>query len=354
MKRPSAFLSLIQRYSALFTWLSIYIILFLFSSAHQQVNVALIICTMTIVPLLIVWATLYYLLVPKFMHHHQVWFYLWTLLLLGIVSFFATETDLQVSTNLLDRGLVRFPDQVEAAIARGESQRSFIHTKYGFLLLTTAAMTTISWLLDERKRLNRLQREQRSQMELKYLRAQINPHFLFNALNCIYSLTLLQDEKAPDSVMKLSEMLRYVTDDCRSDTVPLQKEVSYIRNYIDFQLIRMERQADITFDVEIQNPSYKIPPMIFQPMVENCFKHSRIVDHPDGHIHISLRQDDRQLVFIADNSKVTLPQPSEETERFGIGIKNVRQRLDLLFGSDASFKVQETETDYKIKLCIKS
>ena len=353
MRKPSAILSLIQRYSVVFTWIAIYLVFYLVSSSHQNSTAAFLMTNMAVVPMIVLSAFLRYFLIPRTLHKHRISFFLLSLILLSIESYVCTEVDLVLSTWLHDEKMLVLPPEVEAAIQRGENQRVFLHTKYVFLLLTTMAITTISWLLDERKRLNRMQREQRSRMELKYLRAQINPHFLFNALNCIYTLTLLQDEKAPDSVMKLSDMLRYVTDDCRSDLVPLQKEVAYIQNYIDFQRIRMEHQADIQLEVEMQNPAWKVPPMIFQPMVENSFKHSRIVDQPDGHIHISLRQEGKTLSFVADNSIPQLDRLAEDAERTGIGLQNVQQRLELLFGDNATLNTQVSETNYRIELCIK-
>ncbi|MBE6332304.1 MAG: GHKL domain-containing protein [Bacteroidales bacterium] len=353
MKKPSALLSLIQRYSAIFIWLGIYVIFFLATSAHQTAWVSMVLCNNTIIPMIIVWAIIYYVLAPKMLHKHPALFFLLFFCLLGVVSVAATESDLSLSRMLHEKHLLQYPPQLEATIARGESQRSLLHTKYVFLLLTTMTITAISWQLNERKRLNLKQRELRAQMELKYLRAQINPHFLFNALNCIYSLTLLRDEKAPDSVMKLSEMLRYVTDDCRSDKAPLQKEIAYIRNYIDFQRIRMEQQPDITFECSMTNPSMSIPPMLFQPLVENCFKHSRVADHPDGFIHLNLVQDDKQMLFTAENSLPEQAHTANDHERTGIGLNNVRQRLELLFRGKATLEVTETETKYRIELCIK-
>lgn len=354
MRKPSAFLSLIQRYPQLFTWVCIYIIFYLVSSSHQISPVAFILTNMNITPMIVVWAIVRYLLAPKMLHLHLLSFFLSCALLLALLSITYAAIDAHISNELHEQKLLVFPEHVEAAIQRGENRTTFLHAKYTFLLLTTMAITTISWLLDERKRLNLMQREQRARMELKYLRAQINPHFLFNALNCIYSLTMLKDDNAPDSVMKSSDMLRYVTDDCRSDLVPLQKEVTYIQNYIDFQQIRLEHPADITFQTDMESPNYKIPPMIFQPMVENCFKHSRIIDHPDGYIHLHLVQNGKCLTFIAENSIPADKQVIEDNERTGIGLQNVQQRLSLLFRDKATFKTQNNETNYRIELCIKS
>ena len=230
--------------------------------------------------------------------------------------------------------------------------KDILYTKYIILLCITFAVVTISHMLDETKRLEQETKVQSMMQELKYLRAQINPHFLFNALNCIYSLTLTKDEKAPDSVMKLSEMLRFVIDDCRADRVPIAREVAYIRNYIDFQKIRMENVPNLTFDCKIQNNSMEIPPMVFQPMVENCFKHSRIIDDHNAFIRISLLQEDKRVVFETENSKHLNQYQQEDDERTGIGINNVRQRLNLIFGDDYSFEISETECVYKTKLII--
>ena len=203
-------------------------------------------------------------------------------------------------------------------------------------------------------------REQQMQEQLKYLRAQINPHFLFNALNCIYALTMMKDEQAPSSVLKLSEMLRYVIDDCRADAVPLTKEVKYIQNYIDFQRIRMEREPDLTLDVQISDPAYTIPPMLLQPIIENCFKHSRLIDDPKAWVRISIRQNDSGLLFISDNSKPSATNFSRQSaiigrqdeERTGIGLMNVQQRLAVLFGDKCSLKVIEDNSHYKTVLHI--
>ena len=101
------------------------------------------------------------------------------------------------------------------------------------------------------------------------------------------------------------------------------------------------------------NPSMSIPPMIFQPLVENCFKHSRVADHPDGFIHLNLVQDDKQMLFTAENSLPEQAHTANDHERTGIGLNNVRQRLELLFRGKATLEVTETETKYRIELCIK-
>lgn len=354
MRKPSAILSLLQRYSTLFSWIAIYVTFYLALLSHQAPLVSWILTNSTFVPMLVIWALIHYYLAPRMLHKRRATFYALSLVIVLLISGVASKADMMLVTRLREEKLLHFSADVEAAIKRGENQQIYHQAKFIFLLLSTMAVTTISWLLDERKRLNRMQREHRARLELKYLRAQINPHFLFNALNCIYALTLSQDEKAPEAVMKLSEMMRYVNDDCHADRVTLQKEISYVRNYIDFQLIRMERQPDITFECDVADALAPIPPMIFQQMVENCFKHSQIVCNPDGFIHISLHQDGNRLSFVAENSKPTLPKLGEDRERTGIGLQNVEQRLHLMYGENATLSTQETDTKYRIELCIKS
>ena len=318
----NSILAFLGQYDKPVLWLLIYLTMVLllvrtFGWAEAFRN-----ATATILPMLVCWAILNYLLLPRMLHRSKVSFFLLTL-------------------------AERIPYYL-------------LHIKYSILLILTTAATAINFLIDERKRQAAMFREQQMQEQLKYLRAQINPHFLFNALNCIYALTMMKDEQAPASVLKLSEMLRYVIDDCRADSVPLTKEVKYIQNYIDFQRIRMGREPDLTFDVQVTDPTYTIPPMLLQPIIENCFKHSRLIDDPNAWVRISIRQNDSGLLFISDNSKPSATNFSRQSaiigrqdeERTGIGLMNVQQRLAVLFGDKCSLKVIEDNTHYKTVLHI--
>jgi len=192
------------------------------------------------------------------------------------------------------------------------------------------------------------------ELELHYLNAQINPHFLFNALNNIYSLVYSHDDKASDSVLRLSEMLRYVMVDCQSNRMPLKKEIDYIDNYIDFQIITCERRPDVLFEKKIENPNCLVPPMIFQPIVENSFKHSDILTQSDGFVRFELEQDGDSLSFMAKNSMLT-PTAALVTndDRNGIGLMNIRKRLDLYFGNDYSLETEQNDNVFRVELRIK-
>lgn len=351
------FLAAFQRHNYIVTWVLVYLTMILLANKNLGWYFAVVTATCTIIPLIVCWSIMLYVFLPKLLHRSKVLFFICSLVLLITLIFLATRQDLEVYKYFAQHSSNSvFKDDPEHL----STERFLVNIKYTFLLLTTMAVVTINFLIDERKKQVALFHEEQMQEQLKYLRAQINPHFLFNALNCIYALTLMQDEKAPSSVLKLSEMMRYVIDDCRADSVPLTKEVKYIQNYIDFQRIRMEQEPNLTFDVQIADPNYAIPPMLLQPIIENCFKHSRLIDDPKAWVHISIRQNDSGLLFTCDNSKPEANNFSRQSaiigrqdeERTGIGLMNVQQRLAVLFGDKCSLKVIEDDSHYKTVLHI--
>ena len=191
-------------------------------------------------------------------------------------------------------------------------------------------------------------------MELRYLKSQINPHFLFNALNNIYSMVYTHDDNAADGVLKLSEMLRYVLVDCQAEMIPLSKEINYIENFIDFQLMRMPGHHDVVLEQDIENTEFLIAPMLLQPIIENCFKYSRLESHPEGRVHISIKQASDRLCFEAENTiapnVVTMTGNGGEGKKSGIGLKNVQQRLMLHYGENYKFDIQQDSEIYKVRI----
>ncbi len=189
-------------------------------------------------------------------------------------------------------------------------------------------------------------------MELRYLKSQINPHFLFNAMNNIYSMVYMNDENAADGVLKLSEMLRYVLVDCQADMIPLAKEVKYVENFIDFQMMRMEKECNVIFEKNIENENFMIAPMLLQPIAENCFKYSRLESNPDGYVHIRLVQRESHFSFEAENSVAqnAVALTSSRESNSGIGQKNVRQRLMLHYGENYRFDIEQIAGKYKVTI----
>jgi len=189
--------------------------------------------------------------------------------------------------------------------------------------------------------------EEKLQTELQLLKAQINPHFLFNALNNVYSLTYMKSERAPESVLKLSDMLRYIMEDCSRDKVPLQSEINYIKNYIEFNKLKYPEKRNITFQYPEEYSDTLIAPMIFIPFIENCFKYSRIDEDKTGFISISISEDSAKVKMSAGNSIFTLRPLSTGS---GKGIDNVRQRLEIIYPGKYSLKLNESDITYLAEL----
>lgn len=187
--------------------------------------------------------------------------------------------------------------------------------------------------------------------ELKFLRSQINPHFLFNTLNNLYSLAVLKSKKTPEVILKLSEMLRYNLYDANDkELVSVQQEAHYIQNYITlFQLKDDNQLENIQVKVTIEQELY-IAPMLLIPFVENAFKHSKIEDREKAWISISLTVKDGTLHFIVENSMPTDTFYKDKTG--GIGIENVRRRLELIYPEKYTLSIENKET-FKVALTLK-
>ena len=223
--------------------------------------------------------------------------------------------------------------------------------------IATYAITVIFFYQrkeNEEKIISNQLKSEKLDMELRYLKSQINPHFLFNALNNIYSMVYTHDNNAADGVLKLSEMLRYVLVDCQAEMIPLSKEIKYIENFIDFQMMRMAGSRDVMLEQEVEKEDFMIAPMLLQPIIENCFKYSRLETHPEGYVHISIQQIGSGFRFVAENTiaRNALPIASNggEEKKSGIGQKNVQQRLMLHYGENYKFDIQQDKEVYKVKI----
>jgi len=198
-------------------------------------------------------------------------------------------------------------------------------------------------LLKIRERLKQTEKE-KLQAELSYLKAQINPHFLFNILNSIYSLTIEKSDKAPDAVIKLSEMMRYVLDESGRDLVTLQKELNYIRNYIALQESRFGSTIRLDYHIDAPIPK-KIAPLILIPFIENAFKHG-VNSEEDSDIRIRIEIKSNELHLEVTNKKVPV-LPSLE-KHSGLGIANTKVRLQLLYPNDHTLEIQDNKDDFRV------
>ncbi|MFT3824208.1 MAG: histidine kinase [Chitinophagaceae bacterium] len=183
------------------------------------------------------------------------------------------------------------------------------------------------------------------QSELDFLKGQIHPHFLFNTLNNLYSLTLQQSPQSPAIVMGLSNILRYMLYECNTERVFLKRDVEILQNYIALEKIRYEDRLDLTFSISGNLDNYTIPPLLMLPLVENAFKHGTSETIYEPWVNIDLQVKNNKLVFKVSNSKPVVHLPSAEKHFGKIGIRNVRKRLELLFHNDHSLELFEEEED---------
>ena len=228
------------------------------------------------------------------------------------------------------------------------------HAIYHYSRIAVLVLGTyIAWLLGnysrEQRKLEQLQMEKK-EMEVRMLRSQLNPHFVFNTLNNIYSLVYTHDEKAPDSILQMADMCRYITDECQSDYVPIEKEINYIQNYIDLQRVRYG-EKDITYRHLVDNSSLPIPPMLLQPLVENCFIHGDIAANANGYIRIEINVENGHLSFDAVKTKNTTP-PAVPKQRDGIGISNVEQQLQHYYDNKYQLEIKDEGATYHVSLNI--
>lgn len=200
----------------------------------------------------------------------------------------------------------------------------------------------------KQQRLLKLEEEKKS-MELKVLKNQLNPHFLFNTLNNLYTLTLKKDNKAPEVIAKLSEILDFVLYRCNEDYVSIEKEITLIENYIALEKLRYsENRLDILFTKDIQENN-KISPLIVLTFIENAFKHGVINETEKATIRLNLESKKQQIIFSIENTK-----PKNEFSKISgkskIGLINVKKQLDLLYPKKHQLEIEETQTKYSVKL----
>lgn len=191
----------------------------------------------------------------------------------------------------------------------------------------------------------KLQRE----IELTYLKEQVNPHFLFNSLNSIYALSRQQSPETPDLVMQLSELMRYQLESSKKDTVLLKEELEFIENYLLLEEKRLSKRCTIEFVIEGNLLELRIAPMLLIPFVENAVKHGAQSTNEQSTIDISVAVKNTTLHFCVVNSK---PVMVSEAERKGMGLENVRRRLNLLYADSHGLEIEDNEESYRINLSI--
>jgi sensor histidine kinase YesM len=323
-------------------WLAFFILLVLMqwregdfsfglSVANELINVVFYI--------VVVYINLLYLF-PQYLKKGQYWTYL--LLLVGVALLF-TPLKLVFKYFLFSKN--------------GSIQDDILNNLYAYFFstflvagLSTVGKIMMDWIAENRKK-SKVENES-MQSELRFLKSQINPHFLFNTLNSLYALTLKKDDKAPDIVIKLSEMMRYMLYECNEPRVPLSKEINYLHNYLELERLRQRKGIDIQLKVNGNVADQMIAPLMLIPFLENSFKHGVNANIKDGFVVATLNVEPRGLHFILENSKGSV-MPSQihgNRPSGGIGLVNVRRRLDLLYPKKYDLNIRESPSTYAVHL----
>jgi two-component system, LytTR family, sensor kinase len=197
-----------------------------------------------------------------------------------------------------------------------------------FMVFTVGTCVAViqRWLKTEEHR--KETESEKLNTELSFLKSQINPHFFFNTLNNIYSLAIVKSEKTAPAVMKLSSIMRYILTETNNDFVPLQNEVDFTKNYIELQQVRLTEKTTVNFDVIGNVENKNIAPLLFIPFVENAFKYG-ISTKSISEINIHIESLDNKIIFTSSNSIVK--SENNMMENTGIGINNVKRRLELMY-----------------------
>jgi two-component system, LytTR family, sensor kinase len=267
-------------------------------------------------------------LIPRFLKSKNYVFYVfWLMVLLTLSSLFIQFLLMFPLRNILNVGirLRSFDINLHAA---------YFSTTLIFVAFTSFLKFIRDWLTmqDLNLKLAKIE-QQKLEAELKTLKGQLNPHFLFNSLNNIYSLSLINSEKVPDLILRLADLMRHITYESRENYIPLEKEIEFVTNFVALQEIRASENVNIEFKIKGEVPSSKIAPLIFEPFIDNAFKHGLPGTNDQDFIHIIFDfETSGWIIFSIENNYEPIPEGTRKKEG-GIGIENVKQRLNYLYGT---------------------
>ncbi len=198
----------------------------------------------------------------------------------------------------------------------------------------------------QRDKITREIKVESKETELQFLRAQLNPHFLFNSLNSIYSMVRNNSKDAPDAVVTLSELMRYMIYEAKEDLVPLSKEINYIKNYVNLQLYRLSNSENVRIKISGEYNDKKIPPLLLIPFVENAFKYGTDFKGKT-YVDIKMQIFENSLFFSIKNG---IGSYRKNEMNSGIGLTNIKNRLQLLFPDEHVLKTEKNNGFYHVQL----
>lgn len=280
----------------------------------------------------------YYLLPKLFFSNKKIYFFIciiFCFILIFLTTKYLFQNDFQPKFKL-DKAHPLYPPPKHFFDFFGSGFFQFI-----FVLI-------ISFLIKLNQRFDII-KEEKQIAEISYLKAQINPHFLFNTLNSLYALTLEKSKEAPNAVLKLSSIMRYVVTESSQDYVPLSKEINYIKDYIALQKLRINNDAIFSFNLIGDETGKSIAPLILIPFIENAFKYGINPDE-ESEIKIEIAIIDYNLTLISKN-KMVVHEISDDLKT-ETGIENTKKRLNFIYPNKHLLEISEIENEFIIRLNI--
>ncbi|HEC41675.1 MAG TPA: hypothetical protein ENI20_02460 [Bacteroides sp.] len=278
-------------------------------------------------------------LIPRYLVRGKYGLFISYLLFTVIISL-----DIELLTTML---YIIFLEKFEVATFFNDSREIFslLTGTYFIVFLFVAIKMVEFWYMEQSRKQEAI--KEKIEAELKLLKSQIHPHFLFNTLNNIYSLALHKSDQAPDAVLKLSELLDYLIYHGENETVSLKKETDLIRNYIELESLRYGERLSVDFQISGEPESIHLAPLLLIPLVENAFKHGISKSRDQQQLTIKLGINRRNVEFYIENS---VPTQKPEKPEGGMGLSNLRARLDLLYADKHSLKILDKDTMFSALL----
>jgi len=280
-------------------------------------------------------------LIPYFLRNNRLVLYFLLSVVLCGVGIFLNEFTFNYLTDFLFQGyfFISYYEWSDLAIFMAV-----------YWTLSTLLKLSKAWfaIIETQQKLHQLAAE-KLQAELDGLKSQVNPHFLFNALNGIYSLALDKAPQTPTAILKLADVLRYMLYESNEPTVPLDREIQSLKDYIEVQKIRLEDESVIEFIIKGNTQKARIAPLLLLPLVENGFKHGLKGDVQQQFLRLELEVNDQQIIFKCQNNK---GEANELEKSSGIGLKNVKRRLELIYPNNYTFEIEEEGEGFKVLLSI--
>ncbi|MGN7818967.1 sensor histidine kinase [Chitinophaga sp. 22536] len=291
---------------------------------------------------ILVYAIIYWLM-PQYFYRRQYW------------RFALTATGCWAVMSLLIAWLMLLLVKGDHPMAKISGIFSFAiytaMTNFYVCFVFIAAKTIKERLVEERHQ--REAEKERTENELRFLKSQMNPHFLFNAINSIYVLIRKDQEMAAGTLATFADMLRYQLYECNTETIPIEKEIAYLNNYVQLEQLRKGKALQLDYQVGADVRHFSIAPLLLIPFVENAFKYVSTYTHKDNHIRLKLDHHDNDFLLEVENSVEPVTSRPMVNGAGGIGLENVKRRLELIYKGNYDLQITPGDTVFTVKLTLK-